>query len=163
MNPKCPRCNKTVYPVEAIKGANKTWHKGCFRCLSCQCTLNLKTFKAHQGEIYCKVHYPPSVTEVKTFGNDRSADTGEFSSTAGSSTADTSGAGGQVRQSDTGEYGAAPGGGYDQGGYGGGAGYDQGGYDQGGYDQGGYDQGGYDQGGYEEGYYEEGYYEEGGY
>jgi len=135
-NPKCKKCNKTVYPVEAIKGANLTWHKMCFRCKACNITLNLKTHKAHDGWVYCGVHYPPEQTKVTSFGNDRTSDSGEYSSEAHASTASTGGWGGQVQASDSGEYG------------GGGGGYDQGGYDQGGYDQGGYDQGGYDQGGY---------------
>ncbi|KAL6070698.1 putative glycine-rich protein 2 at N-terminal half [Balamuthia mandrillaris] len=136
MNPKCGFCNKTVYPVEAIKGANKTYHKGCFRCVTCKTTLNLKNFKAYEGSLYCGVHYPPSVTKVADFGNDRKADSGEYASDAAASQTDAGGAWGSSTP-DSGEYGGAAAGG---------------GYDQGGYDQGGYDQGGYDQGGYQEGY-----------
>jgi len=138
-------------PVEAIKGANLTWHKLCFRCKTCNIPLNLKTHLAFEGWVYCRVHYPPEQTKVSQFGNDKVSDSGEYSSSAQQSRADSSGYGGQVGQSDSGEYGGQPAGGYDQGGY------DQGGYDQGqqgGYDQGGYEQGqgGYDQGGYEQGY-----------
>ena len=138
MNPKCKKCNKTVYPVEAIKGANLTWHKLCFRCKSCNIPLNLKTHLAFEGWVYCRVHYPPEQTKVTQFGNDKVSDSGEYSSSAQASRADTSGYGSAVQTSDSGEYGGG-GGGYDQGGYGGGGG----GYDQGGYDQGGeyYDDG----------------------
>eukprot|EP00455_Lapot_gusevi_P006342 TRINITY_DN1271_c0_g1_i4.p1 TRINITY_DN1271_c0_g1~~TRINITY_DN1271_c0_g1_i4.p1 ORF type:complete len:102 (+),score=27.72 TRINITY_DN1271_c0_g1_i4:80-385(+) len=64
---KCGRCGRTVYQVELIEGADKKWHKACFKCAdeSCGLTLNLKTFRAHQGEIFCARHVPmPSVTPV---------------------------------------------------------------------------------------------------
>jgi len=125
-NPKCGRCAKTVYLTERQDGGGKSWHKGCFRCKTCRSTLTLKTFKAHQGELYCNVHYPPDQTKVAQFGNDKKADSGTY---------ETANAGG----GDAGGYEQPQAGGYDQGGY------DQGGYEQGG-EQGGYDEGGYDQG-----------------
>ncbi|KAL6078420.1 FHA domain-containing protein [Balamuthia mandrillaris] len=134
MNPKCGFCNKTVYPVEAMKGANKTYHKGCFRCVTCKTSLTLKNFKAFEGQLFCAVHYPPSVTKVTSFDAEKRADSGEYSSDAAVSQSDAGGSWGQPK-ADAGEYG-----GYDQGG--------QGGYDQG-YQQ-GYDQGGYE--GHYEGY-----------
>eukprot|EP01088_Endostelium_zonatum_P008560 TRINITY_DN216_c0_g1_i1.p1 TRINITY_DN216_c0_g1~~TRINITY_DN216_c0_g1_i1.p1 ORF type:complete len:140 (+),score=38.43 TRINITY_DN216_c0_g1_i1:58-477(+) len=134
-NPKCPDCNKTVYPMEKIDGAGKTWHKGCFKCSRCKCVLNLKTFKAHDGKVWCKVHYPPEQTKIQQFGNDKKSDSGTYENASTESQTDAGGAWGGG-QADSGEYANTPGS------------YDQGGYDQG---QAGYDQGGYDQGG-EQGY-----------
>ena len=31
-NPKCQKCAKTVYPLEAEVLLGLTWHKICFRC-----------------------------------------------------------------------------------------------------------------------------------
>eukprot|EP01089_Gocevia_fonbrunei_P001691 TRINITY_DN1157_c0_g1_i1.p1 TRINITY_DN1157_c0_g1~~TRINITY_DN1157_c0_g1_i1.p1 ORF type:complete len:161 (+),score=47.48 TRINITY_DN1157_c0_g1_i1:91-573(+) len=160
MNPKCGLCAKTVYPMEKMDGAGLTWHKGCFKCTKCKCTLNLKNFKAHENKLWCAVHYPPEQTKITKFGNDKKADSGTYESSATESHTDAGGAWGGG-SADSGEYGNNPSsydqggdqGGYDQGGDQGG--YDQGGYDQGG-DQGGYDQGG-DQGGYDQGGYDDGY------
>lgn len=58
MNPSCERCSKTVYPVEKLKFLDKAWHKGCFRCQTCNVTLNLKTVKGYNKIPYCVVHYP---------------------------------------------------------------------------------------------------------
>jgi hypothetical protein len=146
-NPKCGVCAKTVYPMELVTAASKSFHKFCFKCEKCKTTLNLKNFKAHDGKIWCAVHYPPAQTKITTFNNDKSADSGTYENEAQQSATDAGGAWGGG-QADAGEYANEP-----QAGYGG----DQGGYDQGaggGYDQGGYDQGGYDQGGegYDQGY-----------
>jgi hypothetical protein len=147
-NPKCGVCAKTVYPMELVTAASKSFHKFCFKCEKCKTTLNLKNFKAHDGKIWCAVHYPPAQTKITTFNNDKSADSGTYENEAQQSATDAGGAWGGG-QADAGEYANEP-----QAGYGGGG--DAGGYDQGagGYDQGGYDQGGYDQGGegYDQGY-----------
>jgi len=58
MSDKCPRCNKTVYKQEEIKGAGKVWHKLCFKCKECGLSLTEKTLFASSGDIYCKVHVP---------------------------------------------------------------------------------------------------------
>jgi len=57
---KCNSCGKTVYPAEALQAMNVVWHKGCFKCQQegCGITLNLKTFKGHEGKIYCSKHVP---------------------------------------------------------------------------------------------------------
>jgi len=56
----CARCGKTVYPIEVVKAADLVWHKGCFKCQEegCELTLNLKTFKASGGKVYCTKHVP---------------------------------------------------------------------------------------------------------
>jgi len=57
---KCSSCGKTVYPVEKIEAMGVVWHKGCFKCQEqgCGITLNLNTFKGHDGKIYCAKHTP---------------------------------------------------------------------------------------------------------
>jgi hypothetical protein len=64
----------------------------------CKCTLNLKNFKAHDGKIWCAVHYPPAQTKVTSFQNDKTADSGTYENTAQESATDAGGAwgGGQA-------------------------------------------------------------------
>merc|ERR1711902_98433 len=31
----CPRCGKSVFIAELMRGAGKAWHKGCFTCNLC--------------------------------------------------------------------------------------------------------------------------------
>jgi hypothetical protein len=70
-NPKCCKCSKTVYVTEKLDCLNKgmgsrlvftrvltswlVWHKGCFRCDTCNQVLNLKTYQSTGGKPYCKV------------------------------------------------------------------------------------------------------------
>jgi len=64
---KCGKCNKTVYSEEEMKGADKRWHKACFRCHGegCSISLDLRNFKAHGGLVYCAAHVPkPKATSV---------------------------------------------------------------------------------------------------
>jgi len=58
MNPKCHRCQKTVFPVEKLSCLDKAWHKGCFNCETCRMTLSMKTYKGYQKLPYCNTHYP---------------------------------------------------------------------------------------------------------
>eukprot|EP01136_Pigoraptor_vietnamica_P007254 Opistho-1_new@41253 len=58
MNPKCARCDKTVYPTEKLLLLDKAWHKGCFNCEVCKITLTMKTYVALDKRPYCKTHYP---------------------------------------------------------------------------------------------------------
>merc|ERR1712125_16238 len=55
---KCTGCAKTVYPNEAIRAANGTYHKGCLKCTQCNITLNLKSCMSHQSKPYCRTHVP---------------------------------------------------------------------------------------------------------
>ncbi len=57
-NPKCDICQKTVYPLEDVKAADKHFHKWCFKCAECSVKVNLQTFKAVDGKIYCFAHTP---------------------------------------------------------------------------------------------------------
>lgn len=58
MNPPCARCYKPVYPVEKLSILDKFWHKGCFRCTSCNSSLTLKSFKGFNKQPYCPAHIP---------------------------------------------------------------------------------------------------------
>ena len=53
---KCLVCNKSVYPVEKIEADGKVYHKACFRCAICKKTVNLGSYAALEGLIYCKPH-----------------------------------------------------------------------------------------------------------
>jgi len=72
-NPTCSACGKTVYPIEAISAADRTWHKGCFKCEAeegCNLSLTLKTFTAVAGKVYCSKHVPKNKpTQVSATGN----------------------------------------------------------------------------------------------
>eukprot|EP01094_Clydonella_sp_ATCC50884_P019199 TRINITY_DN36_c1_g1_i1.p1 TRINITY_DN36_c1_g1~~TRINITY_DN36_c1_g1_i1.p1 ORF type:complete len:278 (-),score=101.57 TRINITY_DN36_c1_g1_i1:120-953(-) len=64
-NPKCEKCAKTVYPLEAESNQGKTWHKGCFRCQGteesgevCNIKITQKTCTGVGGKIYCAKHVP---------------------------------------------------------------------------------------------------------
>ncbi|XP_071952275.1 LIM and SH3 domain protein 1-like [Antedon mediterranea] len=58
MNPQCAKCSKTVYPMEKMSVLDKYWHKGCFRCETCDLKLTLKTYKGYSKKPYCNTHYP---------------------------------------------------------------------------------------------------------
>ena len=81
--PKCYVCQKTAYPLESYSAADNTFHKLCFRCKlfvnefygsavltlplgkECKMTLNVGTFKAFEGSVYCAKCVPkPSATAV---------------------------------------------------------------------------------------------------
>merc|ERR1711974_418752 len=62
---KCYVCGKTAYPLESYSAADNTFHKLCFRCKECNVTLNVGTFKAFEGSVYCSKCVPkPSATAV---------------------------------------------------------------------------------------------------
>jgi len=60
MSKSCGLCHKMVYLPEEIRAADKSWHRWCFKCQSpgCVITLDLRSFFAFQGQIYCKKHLP---------------------------------------------------------------------------------------------------------
>lgn len=55
--PKCPRCQTSVYPMEAIGYDNHVYHKTCFKCLNCSRTVTLGKVAMFQGDLYCKNCY----------------------------------------------------------------------------------------------------------
>eukprot|EP00123_Amoebidium_parasiticum_P011960 comp21025_c0_seq1/m.28235 comp21025_c0_seq1/g.28235 ORF comp21025_c0_seq1/g.28235 comp21025_c0_seq1/m.28235 type:complete len:207 (-) comp21025_c0_seq1:592-1212(-) len=56
-NSKCQRCAKTVYMAEEVSAVGQKWHKLCFKCASCNKTLDSTTLADKDGEIYCKSCY----------------------------------------------------------------------------------------------------------
>merc|ERR1711907_880786 len=63
--PKCYVCGKTAYPLESYSAAGNSFHKLCFRCKGCNVTLNVGSFKAFEGSVYCSKCVPkPSATQV---------------------------------------------------------------------------------------------------
>ncbi|XP_037111466.1 LIM and SH3 domain protein 1 [Syngnathus acus] len=58
MNPLCSRCNLVVYPTEKINCLDKYWHSRCFRCETCNMSLNMKNYKGFAKRPYCSAHYP---------------------------------------------------------------------------------------------------------
>jgi len=50
----CPRCEKSVFIAELMRGAGKAWHKSCFTCLLCKKRLDSSILCEREGEIYCR-------------------------------------------------------------------------------------------------------------
>eukprot|EP01126_Amoeba_proteus_P012237 TRINITY_DN1502_c0_g1_i6.p1 TRINITY_DN1502_c0_g1~~TRINITY_DN1502_c0_g1_i6.p1 ORF type:complete len:135 (-),score=15.20 TRINITY_DN1502_c0_g1_i6:241-645(-) len=57
-NPKCKLCNTTVYPVEAIKALDATWHLKCLKCGTCGTRLSLTTLHSFDRQPFCRSHVP---------------------------------------------------------------------------------------------------------
>ncbi|XP_018897504.1 muscle LIM protein Mlp84B isoform X2 [Bemisia tabaci] len=53
-NPKCPKCQKSVYAAEERVAGGLKWHKGCFKCGLCNKFLDSTNCTEHEGELYCK-------------------------------------------------------------------------------------------------------------
>eukprot|EP00727_Mastigamoeba_balamuthi_P011182 m51a1_g6687 hypothetical protein (1010) ;mRNA; f:35863-39657 len=56
-NNKCGNCGKTVYATERVDAAGMAFHRGCFVCSQCKCTLRTTEFCMINKTIYCKPHY----------------------------------------------------------------------------------------------------------
>ena len=52
---KCGVCLKTVYAAEEKLAGGFKWHKGCFKCSSCNKRLDSTTCNENGGSLYCKV------------------------------------------------------------------------------------------------------------
>lgn len=63
---KCYSCMKKVYPMEKLGPVRGVvFHKGCFKCKTCNTSLNIKNFVHNQSDqydksVYCKSHQPLS-------------------------------------------------------------------------------------------------------
>ncbi|XP_060596282.1 mediator of RNA polymerase II transcription subunit 15-like [Ruditapes philippinarum] len=63
---KCYHCMKKVYPMEKLGPVRGVvFHKICFKCSTCNTTLNMKNFSHNQSDsfdksVYCKSHQPVS-------------------------------------------------------------------------------------------------------
>ena len=56
--PRCPACNTSVYPAEAVMAADrKPFHKQCVKCTKCKKYLNPSTINEHKNQLFCKTCY----------------------------------------------------------------------------------------------------------
>jgi hypothetical protein len=46
-----------VYPAEKLSACSASWHKGCFKCKTCNSGLTLASYKDFQQDVYCKGCY----------------------------------------------------------------------------------------------------------
>ncbi|CAJ1057569.1 protein-methionine sulfoxide oxidase mical2b isoform X9 [Xyrichtys novacula] len=55
----CYFCTKRVYVMERLSAEGYFFHRECFRCDVCNCTLRLggHAFDSQEGKFYCKMHY----------------------------------------------------------------------------------------------------------
>ncbi|KAH8255079.1 hypothetical protein KR038_010507, partial [Drosophila bunnanda] len=57
----CYQCQKAVYKMEEVilelKTGTKIFHKTCLRCKECSKQLKLDSYCAHNGDIYCHMHF----------------------------------------------------------------------------------------------------------
>lgn len=53
----CPRCNKSVFIAELMRGAGKAWHKTCFTCTVCNKRVDSSNLCERDGDIFCKACY----------------------------------------------------------------------------------------------------------
>ncbi|XP_034033094.1 protein-methionine sulfoxide oxidase mical2b isoform X2 [Thalassophryne amazonica] len=55
----CHFCSKRVYVMERLSAGGYFFHRECFRCNVCNCTLRLggHAFDSQEGKFYCKMHY----------------------------------------------------------------------------------------------------------
>ncbi|RZC36746.1 muscle LIM protein Mlp84B [Asbolus verrucosus] len=53
-NPKCPKCQKSVYAAEERVAGGYKWHKSCFKCGMCGKMLDSTNCTEHEAELFCK-------------------------------------------------------------------------------------------------------------
>merc|ERR1712080_224062 len=51
----CPRCSKSVFIAELMRGAGKAWHKGCFTCNLCTKRLDSSMLCEREGKFIAKL------------------------------------------------------------------------------------------------------------
>eukprot|EP00727_Mastigamoeba_balamuthi_P007220 m51a1_g3118 hypothetical protein (1833) ;mRNA; r:178494-185083 len=56
-NDKCGGCGKRVYAAERVDAAGMAFHRPCFVCSQCKCTLRTTDFCMINKTIYCRPHY----------------------------------------------------------------------------------------------------------
>ncbi|XP_054892689.1 F-actin-monooxygenase MICAL2 isoform X4 [Poeciliopsis prolifica] len=56
---KCYSCSKRVYMVERVCAEGVYFHRECFRCSTCNCSLpqGAHAFNSEEGKLYCKLHF----------------------------------------------------------------------------------------------------------
>ena len=50
----CPRCQKSVFIAELMRGAGQAWHKTCFLCFVCSKRIDSSNMCERDSEIYCR-------------------------------------------------------------------------------------------------------------
>ncbi|KAJ1920872.1 hypothetical protein IWQ60_006912 [Tieghemiomyces parasiticus] len=53
-NDVCAKCRKTVYAAEAVSGVGKKYHRACFKCTECNCSLSASNLTENDNLPYCK-------------------------------------------------------------------------------------------------------------
>uniref|UniRef100_A0AC35U727 LIM zinc-binding domain-containing protein n=1 Tax=Rhabditophanes sp. KR3021 TaxID=114890 RepID=A0AC35U727_9BILA len=53
----CKRCQQKVYEAEKVSTAGSCWHKRCFRCNSCEKSLQMGQLSERNNEIFCNPCY----------------------------------------------------------------------------------------------------------
>ncbi|XP_021326192.1 F-actin-monooxygenase mical2b isoform X3 [Danio rerio] len=63
----CVFCQKRVYIMERLSAEGFFFHRECFRCHICGCSLRLgaHTFDSQQGTFYCKMHFSQRKTSTR--------------------------------------------------------------------------------------------------
>jgi len=56
MATRCKVCDNLTFKFETITLSKYQYHKKCFKCSTCGCTLNLINANSQQGELFCSVH-----------------------------------------------------------------------------------------------------------
>ncbi|XP_056595383.1 F-actin-monooxygenase mical2b isoform X2 [Triplophysa dalaica] len=88
----CHFCKKRVYVMERLSAEGNFFHRECFRCHICGCTLRLggHTYDSNQGTFYCKLHFSQRTTssrhrrgEVHGSGRPSASTTSDYSATDG--------------------------------------------------------------------------------
>ncbi|XP_030281730.1 F-actin-monooxygenase mical2b isoform X3 [Sparus aurata] len=64
----CHFCTKRVYVMERLSAEGYFFHRECFRCDVCNCTLRLggHTFDSQEAKFYCKAHYAQRQSSIYT-------------------------------------------------------------------------------------------------
>jgi len=54
---KCPKCGQSVYAAEEVMVSNNKYHRGCFKCSTCNKLLDATLVATHGTTIFCKTCY----------------------------------------------------------------------------------------------------------
>lgn len=69
LRPQCGVCEKTVYPMERQLYDDMSYHKTCFKCLSCASTLSISAVAKIKGDLYCRVCFKKIFKEKGTYAS----------------------------------------------------------------------------------------------
>lgn len=53
----CPNCNQPVYAKEEMLACGRKWHMKCYKCKTCEKSLNSRIMNEHDCQIYCTKCY----------------------------------------------------------------------------------------------------------